>query len=101
MPDYGPLDARSGRELLPWSWVTERIGQAQNYWLATTHPNGQPHMTPVWGVWLGDVFCLSTGPRSRKVRNLSINPHCVVSPELADKAIILEGIAERVTHPHC
>ena len=38
MPDYGPLDARSGRELLPWSWVTERIGQAQNYWLAATQP---------------------------------------------------------------
>jgi membrane protease YdiL (CAAX protease family) len=55
-------------------------------------------MTPVWGVWLGDVFYFSTGPRSRKARNLSINPHCVVSPELADNAIILEGIAKRVTN---
>ena len=47
MPDYDLLGARSGQELLSWSWVTECIGQAQNYWLATTQPIGQPHMTPV------------------------------------------------------
>ncbi len=99
MPDYIRHDAESGRELLPWRQVSERIGQAQNYWLATTRPDGQPHMTPVWGVWLGEIFYFSTGPRSRKARNLTVNPHCVVSPEGADKAIIVEGVAERVTSP--
>ncbi|MCI0395764.1 MAG: pyridoxamine 5'-phosphate oxidase family protein [Chloroflexi bacterium] len=99
MPDYGILDAQSGQGLLPWSWATERLARALNYWIATTRPDGQPHMTPVWGVWLDDTFYFSTGRRSRKARNLAVNPRCVVCPEHADDPVILEGVAERVTNP--
>jgi hypothetical protein len=56
-------------------------------------------MTPVWGVWLGDAFYFSAGRRSRKARNLSANPRCVVGPEGADEPVILEGTAELVTDP--
>ncbi len=97
MPDYGLLDAQSGRGLLPWSWASERLLKARNYWLATMCPDGQPHMMPVWGVWLDETFYFSTGRRSRKARNLAANPRCIVCPERADEAVILEGVAEEVT----
>jgi nitroimidazol reductase NimA-like FMN-containing flavoprotein (pyridoxamine 5'-phosphate oxidase superfamily) len=98
MPGYDEmLDAGSG--LLPWSWAGERLSQAHNYWLATTRPDGRPHAVPVWGIWLDDAFYFSTGTRSRKARNLAANARCVVCPENAAEAVILEGVAEEETDP--
>jgi hypothetical protein len=51
---------------------------------------------PVWGVWLDRAFYFSTGRRSRKSENLSLNPHCVVCPEDASEAVILEGTAKEI-----
>jgi hypothetical protein len=51
---------------------------------------------PVWGVWLEGAFYFSTGRRSRKSKNLSLNPHCVVCPENASEAVILESTAREI-----
>ena len=99
MPGYGILDADSGRGLLPWSWAAERIAKSHNYWVATTSPEGWPHVMPVWGVWLDEGFYFSTGKNTRKARNLAANPRCVVCSERADEAIIVEGVVEPVDDP--
>ncbi len=99
MPDYGIPAAQGDKGLLPWDWAVERLASAKNYWIATTQLNGRPHMAPVWGIWLEGVFYFSTGPRSRKSRNLAENPRCVVCPELADEPVIVEGVAEMVVDP--
>ena len=99
MPGYGILDANSGRGLLPWDWAVERLVVSRNYWVATTWPDGRPHCVPVWGVWLGDEFYFSSGERSRKARNLAVNPRCVICPENGNEAISLEGVAETVSDP--
>ena len=49
-----------------------------------------------WGVWLDRAFYFSTGRRSRKSKNLTLNPYRVVCPEDASKAIILEGTARGI-----
>lgn len=95
MPGYGILDA--GKGLLPWSWAEQRLTEARNYWLSTTRPDGRPHIMPVWGVWLHGAFWFSTGRTSRKARNLSANPSCVICPEGAAEAVIVEGAAAEVT----
>jgi hypothetical protein len=102
MPGYGISDANSGKGLLEWSWATERLVKAHNYWLATTRPDARPHLMPVWGIWLEDGFYFSTGRQSRKARNLAVNPNCVISTEVADgakinDAIIIEGTVKEVT----
>lgn len=96
MPGYGILDAQSGVGLLPWSWAVERLMEARNYWMATRWPNGQPHLMPIWGVWFKDAFYFSTGRHSRKRRNLTHDPRCVVNTEHADEPVILEGAAHEV-----
>jgi hypothetical protein len=96
MPGYGILNAAGGRGLLPWDWAVERLSRARNYWVATTRPDGRPHCVPVWGVWLDDSFCFSSGAKSRKARNLAANPNCVVCPEDGTQAISLEGVAEKI-----
>jgi len=96
MPGYGLLDASSGRGLLPWSWAIERLLSARNYYISTTRPNGLPHCMPVWGVWFENSFYFSSGRRSRKALNLKENPRCVVCPEGADRAVVLEGVSNLV-----
>src|SRR5215468_389453 len=90
MPGYGILDANSGKGLLQWSWAREHLANARTYWVATTRPEGRPHLMPVWGVWLDDTFYFSTGRQSRKARNLAANPQCVVSIQAGDVAVVVE-----------
>lgn len=98
MPGYDMMfDRKKGS--LPWSWAAKRLSTSHNYWLATTRPEGRPHVMPVWGVWLDNSFYFSTGRRSRKSLNLRANPNCTVCPETAAEAVILEGDARRITDP--
>jgi hypothetical protein len=94
MPGYGILDPDKGKGLLPWSWASERLAKAHTYWVATTRRDARPHVMPVWGVWLDVAFCFSTGSQSRKARNLAENPRCVITCEVSEAQIIVEGVAE-------
>lgn len=94
---YQILPPERGEKLLPWSGVDERLQNAHNYWVATTRPNGRPHVMPVWGIWLNQTFYFSTDRQSRKARNLVANPSVAVHLESGDDVVILEGVASEVT----
>ncbi len=87
------MAANKGAGLLPWSWVAERMAKARNYWVATTRPDGAPHVMPVWGLWLNDAFWFSTGRTSRKAKDLAKNPRMVAHLESGDEVVVLEGVA--------
>ena len=93
MQGYGILDADKGKGLFPWSWAIERLSSAHTYWVATTRTTGAPHVMPVWGVVIDEMFCFSTGSQSRKARNLSEDPRCVITCEVNQDQIIVEGQA--------
>ncbi len=81
---------------LPWSWAEERLANSRNYWIATTRPDGRPHVMPVWGVWLEGSVIFGTDRGSRKGRNLAANPAVAVHLESGDEAVIIEGVAEEL-----
>jgi hypothetical protein len=89
-----PPDATSG--LKPWAWALEHLKNSHNYWIATSRPDGRPHLMVVWGIWWDDAFWFSTGPRTRKAKNLTSQAHCVIAAEKADQAVIVEGAAEEI-----
>ncbi len=89
--------AAGGEGLLHWSWAVERLAAARNYWLATTQPDGRPHVMPVWGLWLEGALYFSTARRSRKARNLAARPWAVAHLESGDEVVILEGPVHEVT----
>lgn len=99
IPDYGIAAADEGMGLLPWSWAEARLAKSRTYWVATVRPEGRPHVMPVWGLWLGGQFVFSTSPGSRKARNFVANPHCVVTTESGDEAVIVEGRVRIVEDP--
>jgi hypothetical protein len=90
-----PKDPKSG--LKPWTWALERLEKSHNYWIATSRRDGRPHLMVVWGVWWENAFWFSTGPNTRKAKNMAVHPFCAIGSEKADEAVILEGVPEEIT----
>jgi hypothetical protein len=88
---------KSGKGMLPWSHVVDRLTGARNYWVGTTRPDGRPHAVPVWGVLVDGVVHHGGGADTRKARNLTVNPHAVIHLESGDDVVIIEGVTERLT----
>ena len=65
--------------LKPWTWAVERLEKSHNYWISTARPDGRPHLMVVWGIWWKDAFWFSTGPKTRKAKNIGAQPRCVVT----------------------
>jgi hypothetical protein len=99
MPGYGIEPAPGGKGLLPWAWAVDRLAHSRDYWLATAWPEGRPHITPVWGVWMDDAVWFSSSPSSRKARNLANEPRCAVTTDDPLEPVIVDGEAHRVTAP--
>jgi nitroimidazol reductase NimA-like FMN-containing flavoprotein (pyridoxamine 5'-phosphate oxidase superfamily) len=93
MPDYGVTTP--SWVPLPWSWAAVRLLAGRNYWLVTVSADGRPHAMPLWGVWddAETRFAFSSGPRSRKARNLAANSRAVVMTDDTVECISVEGRA--------
>lgn len=95
-----------GHEPIPWSRALKQLekldkeeGRGRTCWLATTDPDGRPHVAAVGAIWLEGKFYFTSGPRLRKSRNLAANPRCAVSVSLDDIDVVVEGTARKVTDP--
>src|SRR5258708_21455274 len=88
-----------GDELIPWSRAVEQLeaGSAKSFWLATVRPDGRPHVAGVGGLWVDGKLYFTSGPQTRKSRNLAQNPACVLSVSLPNLDLVIEGTAARVT----
>jgi hypothetical protein len=89
-----------GNEPIPWSRALAQLdadGGPGTYWLATTRPDGRPHIASVGARWLDGKVYVVSGAATRKSRNLSANPHCAVSVTLPGLDLVIEGTAARVT----
>src|SRR3979490_3647565 len=66
-------------------------------WLTTINSDGSPHVTPVGFVQLDGVRYFTSGPGTRKSRNIAADPRCVVSVATHPFDLVIEGSAARVT----
>ena len=71
----------------------------ERHWLATVDPDGAPHVVPVGAFWDNGSFYFTSGPGTRKSKNLATNPECVMSVATDPFDITVEGRADRVTDP--
>jgi nitroimidazol reductase NimA-like FMN-containing flavoprotein (pyridoxamine 5'-phosphate oxidase superfamily) len=81
---------------LSWADVQTLVAEAGDFLLATTDPDGRPHVVPVLGVWLEGAFCFVTFRQSRKTRNLVRNNGCAVTVPGHDVDLVLEGAAHLI-----
>ena len=97
-----------GAPIIPWEKVQklllQRIPQAtktggpgrHTFWLATTNPDGKPHVMPVGIVFLDDCFYFTAGPRTRKAMNIARNPNTAITIATHDFDLVIEGPARRI-----
>ena len=88
-----------GHAPIPWSRAVEQLeaGTAASFWLSTVRPDGRPHTTAVGALWVDGKLYFTSGPQTRKSRNLAHNPACVFSVTLPNLDLVIEGTAARVT----
>ena len=96
MPGYGVRPASEGTGLLPWAWAEKRLAGSHDYWLATTGPDGEPHLMPVWAVWMADALWFSCSNDSRKTRNLRADGRCSLATDDPTAPVVAQGVAEVV-----
>ena len=80
-PDLPDMPTDPSKGLKPWSWALECLEKSHTYWIATTRPGGRPHLMIVWGVWWEDAFWFSTGPNTRKAKNIAAHNFCSIAPK--------------------
>jgi len=91
-----------GSEAMPWSRVLRQleVGDTKgSYWLATTRPDGRPHVAGIGAIWVDGRFYFVSGAATRKSQNLAHNPACVLSGSLPDIDVVFEGTAAIVRDP--
>jgi hypothetical protein len=93
LPGYGLPPADEGSGLLPFAWAEDRLRASRSYWIATSRPDGRPHLTPVWGIWQDGTLLFSCGRHSVKGRNLAASDAIVVATDDPDEAVVVEGHA--------
>ena len=92
----------NGGETTSWATAQERLANPEyqrTSWLATTRPDGRPHLMPVITTWIDGEIYVIAGEGTRKARNLAANDRCVIamtSTTLPSLDIVLEGRAHPV-----
>jgi nitroimidazol reductase NimA-like FMN-containing flavoprotein (pyridoxamine 5'-phosphate oxidase superfamily) len=90
-------DATPPTTPLPWAEAERRLAGGQTYWLATTTPQGGPHVRPVLAVWVDGALHTTSSPAARKARNLAENDRCSFSLSADSVDVVFEGTAAKVT----
>ena len=90
-----------GFPALPWSRPHDLLAASPTpdlaFFLGTSQPDGRPHAAGIGALWLDGDLYFTSGPATRKARNLAANPACTISVRLEGIDLILEGDATRVT----
>lgn len=93
---YGlpPLQWQRVLDALDRTRELEVADSASHFWIATTRPDGRPHLAGVGLVWDDGRFYLATGAGTQKGKNLARDPRCTVSVAAPGIDIVAEGMAE-------
>lgn len=80
---------------LPWETVRTRLEEARTYWLASSRTDGRPHVVPLDGVWLDDMWFYGGADDTVHMRTVRANPHAVMHLPDPLAAVIVEGAVRR------
>lgn len=108
MADREPTETRNldryGGPAIPWRRAREVLesgpkGPLAGFFLGTVGPDGRPHAAGVGAVWFDGDLYFTSGPSTRKSRNLATNPACTVAVKFPAMDLTFEGAATSVTEP--
>lgn len=97
------LGARYDLPARDWADAHRQLADAHairtTTWLSTVNADGRPHAVAVGALFVEGAWWFTSGPGTRKSRDLAANPRCSVSTATTAMDITVEGRAERITEP--
>lgn len=85
-----------GSQPLGWGEAQRRLTRGGWFWLATTRPDGAPHVMPVFAVWAEGALYVASKGSARKSRNLVADGRCAIATDAGDLHLVVEGEARHV-----
>lgn len=89
-----PYDARHDTPI-SWDRAVDCLANAESFWLATTRPDGRPHLVPLFVIWADGRLYFAASPASQKARNLSSKSNAVITTSGNAIDLVVEGEAIR------
>jgi hypothetical protein len=90
-----------GHPPIPWSRAERQLeaelGESGRHFLTTVRPDGRPHVAGIGALWVDGRFYFVSGAGTRKSRNLAERADGVISVNLPDLDLVIEGTATKVT----
>ncbi|MCP3990349.1 MAG: pyridoxamine 5'-phosphate oxidase [Actinomycetia bacterium] len=86
---YGVPESSDG--LLDWATIEARLVAELHYWMATTRPDGRPHVVPRWGVWIDGALYYDGSPETVHAVNARANAACTLHLGDGREAITIDG----------
>lgn len=86
-------------EPIEWDDVRRRIAEATFSWLATSRPDGRPHVRPCLTIWMDGQLHSTTRADAAKGRHLAADGRCSVTVSTDGMDVAVEGVAAFVTDP--
>ena len=105
MTDRTPTKTKNldgyGFAALPWSrphdlLAAGPVASRTTFSLATTRPDGRAHAAGIGMRWHDGDLYFSSGPGTRKAKNLAASPACAISVSLEGIDLVFEGEASKV-----
>jgi hypothetical protein len=91
---------RNANDLVPWSHVEKRLGEARVYWVATITPDCRPYVRPADGLYVDGRIFVGGSPETRWMQNLQANPEVSIHLDGVDDVAIVEGVVQTLTPDH-
>lgn len=86
-----PKGYGTAKRAIAWDEVRRRLEEAPAYWLATTRSDGRPHVVPLDGLWVDDVWWYGGASSTVHIRNVRARPRAVMHLAEPMQAVIVEG----------
>jgi Pyridoxamine 5'-phosphate oxidase len=90
-----PKGYGTAKRKLKWDEVRRLLEDAPAYWLATTRSDGRPHVVPLDGIWVDDVWWYGGAQGTVHIRNIAAQPRAVMHLADPTQAVIVEGTVRR------
>jgi hypothetical protein len=85
---------RSPSGMLSWASVQRILRAAPYLWIATTNPDGSPHLVQQWCAWVDDTLYFEGSDRTRWARNLARDPRLGFGFQVEDRSAYGEAVVD-------
>ncbi|MBI2324647.1 MAG: pyridoxamine 5'-phosphate oxidase family protein [Chloroflexi bacterium] len=88
--------SRGPKGLRTWADAERVLRLGRWFWIATTDPDGRPHLVQQWAAWVDGVLWFEGSERTRWARNLARDRRVGFGTQVGTRAVMAEAVVDVV-----